>query len=176
MTIGHSYPAPAVDQCPACGALHALTEFAGSLPLASGNRVIEVPHLAGMRCERCEDVFLDDASQAHYLAAADELIDQVRREAGAQLRRVRRKLRLSQHEAAAIAGGGPNAFSRYESGKAQPVAAVFNLFHLLDRHPDLLGEIREAAPAWMPVTRVISGAGTVHGRSRSRPKVARSPG
>jgi len=147
MTSGHEYPTLASGQCPACGAPGSLVAFAGGLPLTSGPRMIEVPHLTGQRCEHCGEAFLDDVSQARYVAAADALVDQVRLEAGAELRRVRRKLRLSQHEAAAITGGGPNAFSRYESGKAQPVAAVFNLFHLLDRHPDLLGEIREAAAA-----------------------------
>ncbi len=144
MTTEHDCPTLAPGQCPACGATGSLVAFIGTLPLASGGRLIEVTHLVGERCERCEERFLDDASQARYLAAADDLVYQVRLDAGAELRRVRRKLRLSQHEAAAIAGGGPNAFSRYETGKAQPVAAVFNLFHLLDRHPDLLGEIREA--------------------------------
>jgi HTH-type transcriptional regulator/antitoxin MqsA len=150
MTTAHDYPTLAPGQCPACGAVGSLVAFAGSLPLASGNRTIEVPHLIGERCERCEETFLDDTSHARYLAAADELVHQARLDAGAELRRVRRKLRLSQHEAAAIAGGGPNAFSRYETGKAQPVAAVFNLFRLLDRHPDLLGEILEAAASFQP--------------------------
>ncbi|MFI8716654.1 type II TA system antitoxin MqsA family protein [Stenotrophomonas sp. NPDC077464] len=160
MTSGHEYPTLASCQCPSCGALDSLVAFAGGLPLASGHRTIEVTHLTGQRCEQCGEAFLDDPSQARYVAAADALVDQVRREAGAELRRVRRKLRLSQHEAAAITGGGPNAFSRYETGKAQPVAAVFNLFHLLDRHPDLLEEIREAATAGMmlPQAKVHNGS------------------
>ena len=36
--------------------------------------------------------------------------------------------------------------NRYEKGHAQPVAAVFNLFNLLDRHPDLLEEVMEVQP------------------------------
>ncbi|MDP2367495.1 type II toxin-antitoxin system MqsA family antitoxin [Rhodoferax sp.] len=44
-------------------------------------------------------------------------------------------------ESAQIAGGGKNAFSRYERGQARPMAAVVNLFRLLDRHPELLGEL-----------------------------------
>jgi HTH-type transcriptional regulator/antitoxin MqsA len=143
-TTGRDYPTIAPGQCPGCGTVDSLVAFSGNLPLASGNRAIDVPRMTGQRCVHCEETFLDETSQARYLAAADDLVVQVRLEAGAELRRVRRKLRLSQHEAATIAGGGPNAFSRYETGKAQPVAAVFNLFYLLDRHPDLLGEIREA--------------------------------
>ena len=39
-------------------------------------------------------------------------------------------------------GGGVNAFSRYENGKAKPPLSLVKLFRLLDRHPGLLEEIR----------------------------------
>ncbi|MCX5882377.1 MAG: type II toxin-antitoxin system MqsA family antitoxin [Deltaproteobacteria bacterium] len=38
--------------------------------------------------------------------------------------------------------GLPNAFSRYERGKAKPRPAVVNLFKLLDKHPRLLDELK----------------------------------
>jgi HTH-type transcriptional regulator/antitoxin MqsA len=57
---------------------------------------------------------------------------------------VRKKLRLDQREAAEIFGGGVNAFSRYENGKTRPPLALVKLFKLLDRHPDLLDEVRTA--------------------------------
>ncbi|MBA3981355.1 MAG: hypothetical protein C0462_12215 [Alcanivorax sp.] len=41
---------------------------------------------------------------------------------------------------------GINAFSRYERGEARPVAAVINLFRMLDKHPELLSEVREPTP------------------------------
>jgi HTH-type transcriptional regulator/antitoxin MqsA len=62
-------------------------------------------------------------------------------EESAELARIRKKLKLSHRSAAVIAGGGVNAFSRYENGKAKPVAAVINLFRLLDKHPELINEI-----------------------------------
>lgn len=55
---------------------------------------------------------------------------------------VRRKLGLDQREAAALFGGGISAFSRYENGKVNPPVALVQLFKLLDRHPDLLQEMR----------------------------------
>jgi HTH-type transcriptional regulator/antitoxin MqsA len=55
---------------------------------------------------------------------------------------VRKKLKLDQKEAAAIFGGGVNAFSRYESGKAVPPVALVKLFKILDTHPDLLAMVR----------------------------------
>lgn len=57
---------------------------------------------------------------------------------------VRKKLDLGQREAAEIFGGGINAFSRYENGKTKPPLALVKLFKLLDRHPELLNEIRSA--------------------------------
>ncbi len=58
-----------------------------------------------------------------------------------ELLRIRKKLKLTQQEAAMLTGGGRNAFSRYERGKAKPLQSVTNLFKLLDNHPDLLDEI-----------------------------------
>lgn len=139
----HELPMLASGQCPACGATDTLTAFNGSLPLASGSLTMDISNLRGEQCAFCEEVFLDSESQSRFLAAADDLVLQARKQAGAELRRVRKKLRLTQHQAALLAGGGPNGFSRYEKGHAQPVAAVFNLFQLLDRHPELLPEILE---------------------------------
>ena len=56
--------------------------------------------------------------------------------------RVRKKLALDQRQAAAIFGGGPNAFSRYENGKTKPPLALVKLLMVLDRHPNLLNEVR----------------------------------
>jgi HTH-type transcriptional regulator/antitoxin MqsA len=55
---------------------------------------------------------------------------------------VRKKLSLDQREAGQIFGGGPNAFSRYENGRAKPSVAIVKLLKVLDRHPDLLAEVR----------------------------------
>jgi HTH-type transcriptional regulator/antitoxin MqsA len=57
---------------------------------------------------------------------------------------VRKKLALDQREAAALFGGGVNAFSRYENGKTKPPLALVQLLKLLDKHPDLLGEVKAA--------------------------------
>jgi HTH-type transcriptional regulator/antitoxin MqsA len=56
--------------------------------------------------------------------------------------RVRKKLALDQRQASAIFGGGVNAFSRYENGKTKPPLALVKLLMVLDRHPQLLNEVR----------------------------------
>ncbi|EPA7320535.1 type II toxin-antitoxin system antitoxin MqsA, partial [Escherichia coli O45:H30] len=51
-------------------------------------------------------------------------------------------LSLTQKEASEIFGGGVNAFSRYEKGNAQPHPSTIKLLRVLDKHPELLNEIR----------------------------------
>ena len=59
----------------------------------------------------------------------------------AEIRRIRKKLKLTQKQAAAIVGGGTNAFSRYERGEVIPVRAASNLLRLLEKHPEQLQEL-----------------------------------
>jgi HTH-type transcriptional regulator / antitoxin MqsA len=58
--------------------------------------------------------------------------------------RGRKKLDLDQREAADLFGGGVNAFSRYENGKTRPPLALVKLFKVLERHPELLSEVKAA--------------------------------
>lgn len=69
--------------------------------------------------------------------------DEAASEDAALLRSVRKRLGLTQRAAARLTGGGHNAFSRYERGEATPLPAVVNLFRLLDKHPELLAELRQ---------------------------------
>lgn len=99
----------------------------------------------GAFCDHCSDGFVehDPKEEAAWLTFRD----QVDAHEAAELARIRKKLKLTQWEAAQLAGGGKNAFSRYERGQTKPVAAVINLFRLLDRHPELLTEIEDSAAA-----------------------------
>lgn len=94
----------------------------------------------GAFCNHCHDGFPahNDQEEAEWKLFRDR-VDATEAE---ELARIRKKLKLTQQEAAEIAGGGHNAFSRYERGEAKPVQAVFNLFRLLDHHPALLNELR----------------------------------
>jgi HTH-type transcriptional regulator/antitoxin MqsA len=97
-----------------------------------------VPAVEGWFCPNCDEIeFLGMGDGERYDAALRGLAEQESKYLG----EVRRRLKLSQKEAADITGGGVNAFSRYERGVARPVAAVVNLFRLLDKHPELLKEL-----------------------------------
>ena len=102
-----------------------------------------VPAVNGWHCPHCGEVeFLDEDGSVRFEQALDSLAEKQRR----WLRETRRKLRLTQAEAAHLTGGGVNAFSRYERGEAKPVAAVINLFRVLEKHPELLAEVRTPTP------------------------------
>lgn len=101
----------------------------------------------GAWCNTCGEGIVTGKEAAASESILDDFIARVDKEEAAELARIRKKLGLSQKEAAKIAGGGHNAFSRYERGEVKPVAAVVNLFRLLDRHPDLLNELKKRKAA-----------------------------
>lgn len=129
--------------CVQCG--HSpMTAFEGAAEtLEHAGLTARVTDLAGWRCPLCGEVEWDDESVMRYAAASDDLVQRVRDQRSREIRRIRKKLGLSQQAAARLTGGGHNAFSRYERGIADPLPAVVNLFALLDRHPELLAELEK---------------------------------
>ncbi|PBB66153.1 XRE family transcriptional regulator [Mesorhizobium sp. WSM4312] len=74
------------------------------------------------------------------LRALKEKIDGV--PAPATIRRMRTKLKLSQREAGSLFKVGENAFDKYERGLIEPSGPTIQLMTLLERHPELLDELR----------------------------------
>ena len=62
--------------------------------------------------------------------------------APATIRRVRKKLKLSQREAGGLLKVGDSAFDKYERGLVEPSGPTSQLLRLLDRHPELVEELR----------------------------------
>jgi len=98
----------------------------------------------GKYCPKCEEFILSNAEAQR---VGDEMLAFNKQVNAAAvdpvfISGVRKKLNLDQKEAAAIFGGGINAFSRYETGKAVPPVALIKLFKILDSHPDLLSMVR----------------------------------
>jgi HTH-type transcriptional regulator / antitoxin MqsA len=130
--------------CINCESRKGMTRFTNeSFDVEHAGKVLKVDRLSGWRCSQCDEVEFDAGSAQRYAAAGDDLVLQERARKSQELRRVRQKLRLSQMAAARLTGGGHNAFSRYERGEATPMPAVTNLFRLLDKHPELLSELKE---------------------------------
>ena len=95
----------------------------------------------GWHCPECGEIEFAGKEGERYAEALEKLRTKVDAAEAEELARIRKKLGLSQRRAAELTGGGVNAFSRYENGKAKPVPAVINLFRLLDKHPELIEEI-----------------------------------
>lgn len=55
-----------------------------------------------------------------------------------EIRRIRKKLKLSQEAAGILIGGGPRAFQKYESGDLLPSRAISSALILLDHDPKAL--------------------------------------
>jgi HTH-type transcriptional regulator/antitoxin MqsA len=105
-----------------------------------------IPGVSGEFCPACGEAILDAAESSRSSAMMLEFNKEVNASIVDPefISSVRKKLALDQREAAAIFGGGVNAFSRYENGKTKPPLALVKLLKVLERHPDLLAEIRSA--------------------------------
>jgi HTH-type transcriptional regulator/antitoxin MqsA len=112
------------------------------VPYEYKGRTTLAPKVAGWHCPNCHEVEFDTGEGERFAGAIKHLAAEIDARESAELARIRKKLKLTRLEAARITGGGPNAFSRYERGKARPLPAVTNLFRLLDRHPELLSELQ----------------------------------
>jgi HTH-type transcriptional regulator/antitoxin MqsA len=108
--------------------------------------VTSIPAVKGDFCAACGEAVLGMAESARVSAFMLEFNKQVNASIVDPefISSVRKKLALDQREAAEIFGGGVNAFSRYENGKTKPPLALVKLLKVLERHPDLLAEIRSA--------------------------------
>lgn len=100
-----------------------------------------VPAVAGWHCRKCGECEFDPGEAARYSAAIDAFSAEVDREIAATVRAIRKRLGLKQSEAGRLFGGGINAFSEYERGRTHPHRSTLLLLNLLDRHPELLGEL-----------------------------------
>ena len=61
-----------------------------------------------------------------------------------EIRRIRKKLHLTQAQAGTMIGGGPRAFQKYEAGDLLPSKAISSALTLLDRDPSGLSVLRHS--------------------------------
>jgi HTH-type transcriptional regulator/antitoxin MqsA len=129
-----------MKMCPICGK--------GSLTRHTKRQVFRYKGKAfryeqpGWWCAHCKDGVLETSD----MEATERLLADFRATVDGSLpttevRRIRKKLGLTQAQAGALFGGGHNALSRYESGAARPPKSTDALLRLLDTHPELLAEI-----------------------------------
>lgn len=130
-------------KCPVCGAAELIRDTR-DLPYTYKGESTTIPAVTADFCPACDESITDLDETERVMRAMQAFNKEVN--AGivdpAFIIQVRKKLELGQREAAEIFGGGVNAFSRYENGKTKPPLALVKLLKLLDRHPDLLHEIK----------------------------------
>jgi len=132
-----------MKNCPECGAPSPVHDTRDVPYMYKGQQTV-IPQVAGFHCASCGEVTLDKDEVDRY----GDLVAAFQRQVNSQvvdpvyILTVRRKLGLGQREAGEIFGGGDNAFSRYENGKTRPPVSTVKLLQLLDRHPELLAEVR----------------------------------
>jgi HTH-type transcriptional regulator/antitoxin MqsA len=132
-------------KCPVCGAAELIHDTRDLSYTYKGETTV-IAAVTGDFCPACAESILDAAESNRVMQEMRVFSKQVNAAIvdPVFIANVRKKLDLDQREAAEIFGGGINAFSRYENGKPTPPLALVKLFKLLDRHPDLLNEIRAA--------------------------------
>ena len=132
-------------RCPVCGDAE-MVRNSRDLPYAYKGESTILPSVTGDFCPACGEAVLEKGESER----VSSLMMEFNRQVNASIvdpefiAHVRKKLALDQREAGEIFGGGVNAFSRYEKGKTKPPLALVKLLKILDRHPDLLGEVRSA--------------------------------
>lgn len=130
-------------KCPSC-AVAELVHDIRDLPYAYKGESTLIPAVHGDFCPACDEVLTDAEESKRTMALMLAFNKQVNAAIVDPdfIVSVRKKLALDQREAGEIFGGGINAFSRYENGKTKPPLALVKLLKLLNRHPDLLDEVR----------------------------------
>lgn len=132
-------------KCAACGAAE-LIHDTRDLPYTYKGETTLISSVTGDFCPACAESILDAVESERVMREMHTFNKQVNASIvdPGFIASVRKKLALDQREAAEIFGGGVNAFSRYENGKTKPPLALVKLLKVLDRHPDLLSEVRVA--------------------------------
>ena len=132
-------------KCPVCGAAE-LIHDTRDMPYTYKGETTVIPAVTGDFCPACSESITDLAETNRVMKEMLAFNKQVNASIvdPAFIANVRRKLDLDQREAAELFGGGINAFSRYENGKTKPPLSLVKLFQLLDRHPDLINEVRSS--------------------------------
>lgn len=127
--------------CPNCGNSEMVSKIQDET-LTYGGQSLTLHTMKGDFCLVCGEGIWDEESYRRYTEAQTAIIRAVKGDVAADIRRIRKSLRLTQTELAKVVGIGKVAFSRYERGETRPPTPLVKLLKLMERHPDLLTEIR----------------------------------
>lgn len=130
-----------VQQCPSCG-MEGMVAFSDrEKPISCKHLTKVVTGLNSQECPECKEVVFSetDDSAIRYSEAGDAAVYEYR---ASELRRIRKKLGLTQIEMVRrVTGGGHNAVSRYEKGEVNIPMPLWMLLKQLDKRPEMLNEL-----------------------------------
>lgn len=145
-------------KCVSCGSAKVVSEVRNISYTYKGHTTT-IPNVGGEYCTACEES-VHNEEEAEYLSSAMLAFNKEINASSVDpmfISKTRKKLKLDQREAAELFGGGPNAFSRYETGKTRPPLALVQLLKLLDAHPELINELRPKKSVAASAARQIPG-------------------
>jgi len=134
--------------------------------LSYGGQSVTIQNLRGEFCPSCGEGVWDTESNRRLDEAQTALIRSVRSEMSANIKRIRKLLKLTQAKLAENFGLGPLALSRYERGKTPPPILLVKVLQLLEKHPNLFEELRQMDHRAMP-TRAPTRADVAVYRNRA---------
>ena len=126
-------------KCPECGSDMVNKTVDETLEL--DGQALTLHGMRGHFCTSCEEGVWDEISYKRYVEGLEALVRSAKENVGADIRMIRKKLKLTQKDFSSLLGIGKIAFSRYETGKTRPPAFFIKFLRLIERHPDLLDEI-----------------------------------
>ncbi len=149
------------DACPLCGG-GKLEEKVVEERFTYKGQSLVVPDYHVLECPVCGEAVVQQESARRaekmlrdFGRAVDGLL------MGADIKRIRRKLRLTQEQMAQVLGGGLKGFARYENGQVIQSRAMDNLLRILDRFPGSLDAL-PGVPHQKPMDASRTVAGVVH--------------
>jgi HTH-type transcriptional regulator/antitoxin MqsA len=128
-------------KCPACGQAEMISKTQDET-LSYGSQSLTLHAMRGEFCPVCGEGVWSAESYRRYTEAQAALLRAVKGDVSGDIRRIRKNLKLTQAQLAEAFGVGKVAFSRYERGETRAPAPLVKLLRLLERHPELLKEVR----------------------------------
>jgi len=133
-----------MKECPICGNNKITRDIRNVVFEYKGQKItIKQP---GLYCDECGEAFYDSND---IKATKKELADFKRKVdnllTSQEIKRIRKKLSLTQKDASLLFGGGVRAFYKYESGEINQTKSVDLLLRLLDKGKIKIKDILEVA-------------------------------
>ncbi len=139
--------------CPSCGHPEMAPRICDEI-LSYGGKSVVLHHMKGDFCPECGEGVWNAESYRRYTEEQAKLLDSI----GSEIRSIRKKLNMTQTQIAEVVGVGKMAFSRYERGQSRPAPSLVRLLRIMDRHPELIAEIREPVSSGEFTTRTVCSA------------------